>query len=259
MQWKRIFKGKGLYLAIALQLFAYIYPHQITDFGQSLLDYFGGADFLYFFLNPTQVGGLITLLLPFVAVLPAALFVAEDVETGYIRLILERSGKKKYALSRMMEAMAGAVIASLAGSLIYIGFIAILSPMDKNILTSWRDVLAKSSYADLAAAWYGIPMVIDNVLRFAFAAATWSVFGMAFSAFSASRGLALVLTFTLQFSLGYIFESTTALLHWSPAKIQIPSVFDQIPLAYITLQQFIYFSAGLAACLLGMRYRLHKM
>jgi hypothetical protein len=259
MQWKRIFKGKGIYLAIVLQVFAYFYPHQATHFWEFLLDYFGSADFLYFFLKPTQLGGLITLLLPFVAVLPAALFVAEDLETGYIRLILERSGKTKYALSRMMEAISGAVIASMAGSLIYMGFIAILSPMDKNILTSWRDVLARSSYADLAAAWYGIPMVIDNVLRFAFAAAAWSLFAVAFSAFSASRGLALVLTFALHFSLAYIFESTTALLGWSPARIQVPSVYDHIPLAYVTFQQFVYFAAGLAASLFGLRYRLNKM
>ena len=258
MQWKRVFKGKGLYIAVFLQVFAYFYPHQATRFWEFLVDYFRSADFLYFYLMPRE-GGLITLLLPFVAALPAALFTAEDIETGYLRLVLQRSGKTRYALFRIFEALSGAIIASLAGSLIYVGFIAVMSPMDQNILTSWRNVLANSSFANLAAALHGIPMVIDSLLRFAFAAAAWALFGVTFSALSANRGLALVLTFSLHFSLAYTFETTTALFAWSPAVIQVPSISYRGSLLYVAFQQFVYFAAALVASLMGLRYRLNKI
>jgi hypothetical protein len=75
---KRIFRNKFFYLAVVLEIFSMFYPHMDTHyFWQTPLYYFSSADFLYFMLMPLR-HGIGNLLLPFVAALPSAIFLAQN-------------------------------------------------------------------------------------------------------------------------------------------------------------------------------------
>lgn len=93
-QLKRIFRNRFFYLAVVLEIFSMLYPHMDTHyFWQTPLYYFSSADFLYFMLMPLR-HGIGNLLLPFIAALPSAIFLAQnrrnktDLLMNYVTLML---------------------------------------------------------------------------------------------------------------------------------------------------------------------------
>ena len=240
MQWRRIFRSRGFWLAVIIQCFAYLYPHMDTnDFWYTPLEYFGSADLLYFFLMP-RTYGLCIFLIPFVAVLPASTFIAEDIQSGYIRCLLQRTGKIRYLRTRILQAAAGAAMASLLGSFIYLGFIMLACPWNDNILTSWREVMSQGNYAPLIQSAYGFPAIAEGISRFCIEAMTWSFLGFAFACWFKNTGLALALTFMAHYGLTYIFETYPSLFNYSPSTIAVPDIATAVPLLSYYLMQFAY-------------------
>ncbi len=245
MQWRRIFSSRGFYFAVLIQCFAYLYPHMDAGtFWDAPLSYFGSADLLYFFLMP-RTNGLCIFLLPFVAVLPAATLLAEDVHSGYIRFLLQRVGKTKYLGMRMLQAAAGGAAASLAGSLLYLAFIMVVCPWNDHILVSWRKALALGSYAALAQTAYGLPVIAEGVSRFCLEAMTWSLVGFAFVCFFKNAGVALALTFMCHYSIIYLCESYASLAAFSPSFIAVPDIATSTPLSTYYWIQFLYLGLAL--------------
>ncbi|NLC32928.1 MAG: hypothetical protein GX781_06485 [Clostridiales bacterium] len=253
MQTKRIFLSRGLYIAVTLQLFAYFYPHMDTSmFFYEPLKYFGSADFLYFYLMPRELG-LVHVLLPLVAVLPSATFAAEDAHMGFLNYQLYRSGEKKYMRLQIQSALLGSVFASLAGSMLYVAFIALASPMSgDHVLESWRQIIKQSAYAPLLYA-NGWPIVLDSVFRFALAAAVWSMVGVGLTALTQNAGLGLVLTLAIAYQSNAVLQMNPALIYWSQRSLVA------INIAYIdslwanTIRQLIYFLIGITTALIGLK------
>lgn len=248
MQWKRIFKQKGFYLAAALQLFAYFFAFRNQYFWEFLKDFFNLGSVFYFFANAIQEEGCV-LFLPFIAVLPAASFIGEDIETGFIRLVLQRRGKSRYIFTSMMQAMGGAGLASLTGSLLYVLFLLIFSPLGGDH-HGYEAAFQKGSLAFLVNSRYSLPYIFETVLRFALTAAIWALVGLGISALCKSTGLTLALTFMVHFSLIYFMESFYTLFEWSPGMMQTLSYLPTAPLPVLYLRQTLYllpaigFSAG---------------
>lgn len=240
MQWRRIFSSRGFYLAVLIQCFAYFYPHM--DAGTFWLDplsYFGSADLLYFFLMP-RTYGLCIILLPFVAVLPSSTMIAEDVQSGYIRCLLQRTGKTRYYGTRMLQAVAGGAAASLAGSLLYLIFIMIVCPWNENIIVSWRKTMALGSYAALAQTAYGFPVIAEGISRFCLEAMTWSLIGFSFACLFKNTGIALSMTFMCHYGLVYLCDSYANLSALSPASIAVPYIATSSPLSSFYVMQLLY-------------------
>lgn len=252
MQWQRIFRQRGFYFAVVIQIFAYLYPHMDTHvFWQDPLEYFGSADLLYFFLMP-RTHGLCMILLPFIAVLPSAAFIAEDQESGYIRYVLQRSGRHRYFAQRTVQAIGGAACASIIGSLVYLGFIMIVCPWNDNIIESWRMTLARGSFARLSQHAYGFPLIADTILQFALEAMTWSLIGIAFASLTHSSGLTLALTFMLHYGITYTLETFPQTYSWSPVVIAAEPIGTQVPLLTITAMQVLYFGIAFVIALISM-------
>lgn len=250
MQWRRIFCSKGFFLAIIIQILSYLYPHMDTYvFWHDTISYFGSADLLYFFLMP-RANGLCIILLPFVAVMPAATLVAEDVQSGYIRFLIERTGKGKYFLIRILQAAAGGAAASIVGSMIYLGFIFIACPLDENIILSWRHSLALGSYADLAKIAYGIPIIFESILRFCIEAMTWSLVGFSFACFFHNNGTVLALTFISHYGIVYLLESYAFTYPYSPSVLSVPDISTSVPLEIYFFMQILYLAVALSTAII---------
>lgn len=253
MQWRRIFRSRGFYLSIAVQVFAYLYPHMdASTFWFDPLGYFGSADLLYFFLMPRN-NGLCIILLSFVAVLPAATQIAEDVQSGYIRFLLERTGRRRYFCTRIVQAAAGGMIASLAGSLIYLGMIMLLCPWNDHILVSWRKTLSLGSYAPLLQLGEGF-VIAEGILRFALEAVTWALIGFSYACFFPLSGLPLALTFMTHYGVIYLMNSFPSLSNlYSPETIAAPYLATDVPLSIYTEIQLLYLTIALGTCILSAR------
>lgn len=239
MQWKRIFKEKGFYMAVAIQLFCLFFGHG----GLGILKEPG---FFYNFAVGAQLG-LSPLLLPLIALLPAALFIGEDIETGFARLVLQRSGRGHYGLTRALQAISGGALAAFIGTALF-GIITLLLSAWPGEDVNWRYAMERDIYAFVATPLYGLPYLAETALRFAFAAATWALIGLGISALCKGRGLTLGLTFLIHFSLVYFWENTyqLSILYWSPAVIQNPPGSASIPLVGFYLRQGFYFLLGAA-------------
>lgn len=247
MQWKRILKQKGFYLAAAIQFFALLYPHMDTVvFWNAFSRYFESGTLFYNFALSADLG-LSTLLLPFIALLPAALFVGEDIQSGFTRLVLQRKGRVKYAFTRCLQAMGGAGLASFMGTALYLVLLLLICPL-KTIGTgeSWREGMMQGTYGFLVKPLGGFPYMLETGLRFAFAAMIWALVGVGINTLCKSKGLTLGLTFLIHFSLVYFLESTYKLSQssWSPAVVQNPPSHETTPLIVYYLKQALYFLAA---------------
>ena len=110
---KRIFRNKFFYLAVVLEIFSMFYPHMDTHyFWQTPLYYFSSADFLYFMLMPLR-HGIGNLLLPFVAALPSAIFLAQNRRSKTDLLMNYRYGRRRFVLNQILGTAGGAVLAAL--------------------------------------------------------------------------------------------------------------------------------------------------
>lgn len=105
---KRIFRNKFFYLAVVLEIFSMFYPHMDTHyFWQTPLYYFSSADFLYFMLMPLR-HGIGNLLLPFVAALPSAIFLAQNRRSKTDLLMNYRYGRRRFVLNQILGTAGGA-------------------------------------------------------------------------------------------------------------------------------------------------------
>ncbi|MBR5960455.1 MAG: hypothetical protein IKZ98_05625 [Clostridia bacterium] len=251
MQWRRIFCSRGFWFAIIIQIFAYLYGHMDTsDFWTAPLAFFAHADLLYFFLV-SRICGLCIILLPFVAVLPASCMVAEDIQSGYIRSLLQRTGVFKYYRTRMLQAITGSAVASLSGSFLYFIFLMIASPWNDKIVISWREAMDMGSYASLANTLYGFPVVFETISRFCIEAMTWSLIGFSFSCWYKNTGLALALTFMCHYGITYILERFSNLYRFSPSFIAVPVLTTSSPLSFFYIMQFAYLGIALGIALIA--------
>ncbi len=172
---------------------------------------------------------------------------------GFLNYQLYRSGEKKYMRLQIQSALLGSVFASLAGSMLYVAFIALASPMSgDHVLESWRQIIKQSAYAPLLYA-NGWPIVLDSVFRFALAAAVWSMVGVGLTALTQNAGLGLVLTLAIAYQSNAVLQMNPALIYWSQRSLVA------INIAYIdslwanTIRQLIYFLIGITTALIGLK------
>jgi len=258
MQWKRIWKSKGFYIACALQVFCYLYAHMDAGtFWHSPIEYFGSADILYFYLMPRSFG-LCGFLLPMVAALPAAGQISEDCQSGFLRYVIHRVGRIHYIRIRMAQSFVAGFLASLAGSLIYLIAIMILCPWNDCILESWRYVLAQGAFRVLAEKAYGFPLIADGICRLAFAAGVWGLFAFGIMCLTERENAGAALTFLIYDALSAVLGSNEITGEWAPAEIAVPWIDYSGSLADPGIRQLIYLAAALIFCGAAARFFIKR-
>ena len=227
MQWKRIFLQKSFYFAIALQFLSFFYSHSNTGFLSFFVPYFQMGNVFYHF-EIGAVDGLAVLFLPFVALLPAALFVAEDFDTDFISLVLQRTDLKKYAFTRNLQAFTGGMVASALGTLLYLGMLLLLSPLGGDNTGYW-ELRSIGIFRFFVLPCHGLPYMLETTFRFALTAGVWALVGTGIAAFTKKASLALTLTFILHHTLIIFMEAFDTLIFWSPALLQSPQDYPGAP------------------------------
>ncbi|NLB89963.1 MAG: hypothetical protein GX786_01915 [Clostridiales bacterium] len=238
MQWKRIFKSKGLYISFFLQLFALLYPH-LGPAGYDIISYFrfGGENVFYYFQTSLIQGfELSSLFLPFIALLPAATLAAEDFSTGFIRQLLNRKGKSSYIRTRSLQASGAASLASAAAMILYLLFLLLVSPLEDLSPGSSRTfMIPHPTFGFLAKPLYGLPFIGELIVRTVFSAIIWSLVALAIGVLSKNTGITIALTFALHLSLVFFLEGAllgdTQAYSWSPRFLQLTNFDSTSPLS----------------------------
>ena len=220
----RVWKNPGFWFAIVLGVLSMLYPHMDTHvFWEEPLSYFASGDFLYFMLMPLQYG-LAKLLLPFIAVFPAATFLAEDQKRGHQLMMLHRAGMWGYMRRRIMLSAGGAVLAAALGFLVYAVFAGFACPWHENIVTSWRE-LSGYTFDAWVNQWEGLPFLVFSFLCLCVSAAVWSLFGFSIACFTNNTGLVIGGTFLLHYMASWCFGRILHHSEWSPMVLQAPSTY----------------------------------
>ena len=199
---KRIFRNKFFYLAVVLEIFSMFYPHMDTHyFWQTPLYYFSSADFLYFMLMPLR-HGIGNLLLPFVAALPSAIFLAQNRRSKTDLLMNYRYGRRRFVLNQILGTAGGAVLAALLGLFLYTLLVAVASPWHQNIQYAWRNL-----YGLPFDAWInqyeGMPFLLLNYITLMLTAITWSLVAVSLACFTINLGVVVGGTFLLHYLSSY--------------------------------------------------------
>lgn len=255
---KRIFRSKGFYFAVFLQCIGYLY--YFIQFRSLLLTphlLFAGTEVLHAFTMGRE-HGIVLVLLPLIAVLPAAGMVAEDRQSGFVKMILHRTSRGKYAASLLGRAAAGAVLASLLGSVCFIALLAACTDPPGERTAQVYAMLQRSSYAAIADP-YGVRYMLDSVLRTAAAALSWSLAGVGICALCGNAGLGLVLTTALCFQLSTaLFYRGDVLMHWSQQSLLSVWISYAPGLWPMTLRQGVYLLGGLLMGAGGLWWALRR-
>lgn len=235
---KRVLSG-GLFWGAALTLFACLYAAMgvLSYLG---LSYYTKGDVVYFLTLPR--GDVVHLLLPLIAALPAATLCAEDRSRGYLALVLQRCGNRRYVLRRLSQAVLGAALAVCLGFAAYCAIVYSHSPY-----TAETDIKeAVSTYLPLMTRYRALPLALDTAFRLAFAAATWALVAAGCSAFMGEMQ-ALLVTVVAYYFLSQLLVGS-ALNEWMPQRIQMPDLFTTAPLWHYSQRQLVQF---LLAALFG--------
>ena len=221
---KRIFRNKFFYLAVGLEILSMFYPHMDTHyFWQTPLYYFSSADFLYFMLMPLR-HGIGNLLLPFVAALPSAIFLAQNRRSKTDLLMNYRYGRRRFVLNQILGTAGGAVLAALLGLFLYTLLVAVASPWHQNIQYAWRNL-----YGLPFDAWInqyeGMPFLLLNYITLMLTAITWSLVAVSLACFTINLGVVVGGTFLLHYLSSWLLSQVLHISQWSPMVLQAPDIF----------------------------------
>ena len=235
----RVWKNPGFWLSVILSIFSMLYPHMDTHvFWETPLAYFASADFLYFMLMPLRFG-LGKLLLPFMAVFPAATFLAEDQKNRYHLMLYYRYGPWEYMRQRMKLAVGAAILATEAGVLIYTLFVAIVCPWHDNIIMSWRN-LQGYLFNNWINCYEGIPFIGLQLVCLGFSSAIWGLVGFSISCLTKNNGITIGGTFLCHYTISWLCSHKSWLISWSPMVLQSPSIYYNETILSIILRLIIW-------------------
>ena len=242
---KRVYAGWGMYWAALITLGSCLYA-AIGVLSYQGLAYYTKGDVIYFLILPRN--DVINLFLPLIATLPAASLCAEDRTRGYMSLILQRCGRKRYIAYRLGQAIIGASFAATLGLIAYFSIVYALSPYTSAIdnLESFK------SYRSLILSACALPLALDTVFRVALSAAAWAVVGVGFAAFLGEVQAILATVITYYFVSQLLVGS--ALNDWMPQRVQMPDIFTWAPLWKYSLRQMVELLLALVfggGCLYG--------
>lgn len=251
---RRLIKRQGFWIAVLLVIISMLYPHMDTHvFWQTPLEYFASADFLYFMMMPLRFG-LSQLLLPLIATLPAAVFLAEDKQYNLVSLMCYRYGKRRYCFHRMNMAGYDAAFAAVLGMMVYTLFVGVASPWHSNIISSWRN-LSDSSFNLWINEYEGLPFIAFNFFCLAMTAATWGIVGFCISCFTNNTGIVIGGTFLIHYLCSWSLTYVLGYSIWSPMILQTPHTRYEGSIILIVVRLLIWFIiAYLAGILCSMRY-----
>lgn len=246
---RRVTGNPGTCWAALLVLLSCLYPAMGVLKHQGLA-YYTKADVVYFLLLPR--GDVINLLLPIIAVFPAAGLCAEDFSTGYITFILQRCGRRWYVFQRLSQAVLGAVLAVTIGFALYFAVVYTLSPYTQSI----DNLEMFKAYQPFVLNAFALPLALDTLFRIAFAASAWALIGVGFAAFQ-NEFHALLATTLVYYFLSQLLVGS-ALNEWMPRRVQMPDVFTWVPLWRYTVRQAVYFVGALLFGGASLVFVLHK-
>lgn len=240
----RVWKSPGFWFSIGLGVFSMLYPHMDTHyFWQTPLAYFASGDFLYFMLMPLTYG-LIKLLLPFIAVLPAAAFLAEDQQRRYHLMLYHRYGAWGYMRHRMRLTVGAAMLAAAMGYLLYAVFAAFACPWHDHIVASWRN-LSGFPFDHWVNTYEGIPFLLFCLFCLCSSSATWGLVGFAISCISNNSGIVIGGTFCVYYLISWVFSNVFGHWDWSPMVLQAPSIHYEGSIAMIIVRLLVWFAIAL--------------
>ncbi len=244
----RVWKNPGFWFAVFLGVVSMLYPHMDTHFfWEEPLNYFASGDFLYFMLMPLQYG-LAKLLLPFIAVFPAATFLAEDQKRRHHLMLLHRCGMAGYIRQRIMMSVGGAMVAAAMGFLMYAIFAGFVCPWHENIVSSWRD-LSGCTFDAWVNQYEGLPFLAFQLFCLCISAAIWSLFGFSIACFTTNAGLVIGGTFLLHYMASWCFSSIIHHYEWSPMVLQAPSTHFMGSPWLIVYKLFVWLAVAVVAAI----------
>jgi len=242
---RRVWKNPGFWFSVFLGIFSMLYPHTDTHiFWQTPLDYFACGDFLYYMLMPLDMG-LAKLLLPIIAVFPAAAFLAEDQRQRQHLLLCYRYGRWGYLRHRMSMAAGTAILAAALGFLAYAVFAALACPWHDHIVSSWRD-LDHHPFNWWVNSYEGMPFLLFNLLCLCVSSAVWALIGFSISCFTTNTGAVVGGTFLLHYMASWLCSRVLKQSEWSPMVLQAPDTHYQGSIWMILVRLFVWLGLALA-------------
>jgi len=194
---------------------------------------------------------------PILAVLPATIIFCEDYNSGYIKSILGRIGRRQYLRESIIcSSIAGGLAVSIPSFIAYTFYVLNGSPNLVKETATYSSVFDESIFVNIQFIWDGgLVVAILLILAFLFGA-IWSNVGLCISAFIPNRYIALAAPFALYFSSHLFCYRINSLLFLSPVNMLMPIV-DVIPdLLYPFVYQMFLFVAVLLLFFEKAKWRL---
>ncbi len=207
-------------ITILVALVVMVYPiydaiKGIFVLPQSYLYYIGGV----------HTFGTFDLFAPIIATMPCATTFYNDFGTGYCKLILPRTSRIKYLLSKIsICGITGGLAIFIPNLVLYI----YLWIFGKPHLSDTYIMLENSIFENIEFANNGLNvMLILLLLSFLFGT-VWSLVGLAASAFFPNKYVSFVAPFMIYFALSTALSLTDESLVFSPMNMLYPN-YSQIP------------------------------
>lgn len=181
---------------------------------------------------------LFCLFAPVLAVIPAATIYCEDCNSGLIRLIMNRSTKKKYIYETIIcSAISGGLAVALPCFLTEVLFMFYGKwNVEANKIHDYSTVFDESVYANFQYLWGGIALALFILLLNFLFGALWSNVGLLVSAITQNKYLTLVVPFAIYFASHLFLYKSEVLLVFSPTNMLMPEAtfmpYKSYPLIY---------------------------
>jgi len=256
-QLQRGVSNGGFLAAVALTLYSWWFVN--SNASLSLSDpraYFGSGDFSYHFRVSLELGFFHTAI-PLAAMLPLGFWLCEEISTRYIDLALGRQNLRGYLSGRMAAAALSGALAVLAGSLIYILWLLLLSGPASTDEALTRMLAEHSVHGWRLLPGYFHVYVTESVARLLLSAMVWALVACGFSALWPNKAFVFVAVFAasvlLDALVGALFGQENRL-----SNLQVQSRGLEVPLNLAFLRQTLYLLGALLFSAFALFLRFGK-
>lgn len=179
--------------------------------------------------------GVFNLFVPAIAVLPAACQFCNDYSSGYFRFVLARKSKRTYLFETMLgTGLIGGIAVAIPLILLLLFSVTCGAPyLSANVPHTEASVFYMTVFEDIQFIGGGLFVQAISITLAFLSGAIWSVVGLASSAFSPNKFVAVTFPLALYYGMGVLFYRFN-LVQFSPLNTIMPtsSEYIELPLLF---------------------------
>lgn len=246
---KNIFSVTAL-MSIIIALLIFI--QKIIDSGIGNYSY-GNLISYYFLFTPFLNFAPI-----FVSVVSSA-GICDDIKDGYIKSILLRQSRKKYAINKFISCtVSGGCVLAFAVIILMIIVIICGFPDEKNN-NLWGGPFDKVAFESIQYVGGGLLTILTVIILSFIFGMVWSGVGLAFSVFIPNKYLTIAFPLMVYYAINMLLNEFQELIKFTPANTIVPGTLLVPSIGFILTEQLIAFFIITVIYFLGIKRRLKNV